>query len=118
MALFAANSACGIFAMQGWPTMTTLTFERATTHSATTFGHISLSYTSAYRVQIDMQPGGGGYVRLMQGLLEPIAYTGTVQGFVGMWAGDRVSFLSALLEIATVNHFGTQYTEVHLQLVR
>ena len=117
MALFDAGSACGLFAMPGWPTMATLTFERAA-HSATTFGHISLSFASAYTITVDMQPGGGGFVRLVQGQLEPMAYTGTVQGSVDMQRGDRVSYLSSLLEIANVQHFGMVYTDVSFQLVR
>ena len=97
--------------------MATLVLERAA-HSATTFGHISLSFASAHTLNIDMQPGGGGFLRLVQGQLEPIAYTGTVQGFMDMQRGDRVSYLSSLLEIANVQHFGMVYTDVHFQLVR
>ena len=118
MPLFAANSACGIFGQANWPTMATLTFDRATLHSVTTFGHIGLTYTPLYTVAIDMQPGGGGFLRLVHGQLEPIAYTGTVQGLVDMQNGDRVSYLSSLLEINNVNHFGAHHTEAFFQIVR
>ena len=99
------------------PTTATLAFERAV-HSATTFGFISLSFVSSYSLTLDMQPGGGGFLRLVQGQLEPIQYTGTVQGFVSAQGGDRTSFFSALLEVATVHHFGTHHTELFFQLGR
>ena len=120
MALFDAGHACegSIFGSTLSPGLATLVFERPASHTLTSFGHVVLSFVSAYSVRIDMQPGGGGFLRLLHGQLEPIAYTGTVQGFVSMQAGDRVSYLSSLLEVATVKHFGVLQTEVDFQLVR
>lgn len=118
MALFDAGQPCGIFGMEHWTTFASLTFLRATTHSVTTFGHVGLSWVSCYTARVDMQPGGGGFLRLLHGQLEPIAYTGTVRGMLDMQNGDRVSYLSSLLEIANVNHFGNEHTEAFFQLVR
>jgi len=118
VALFDAGQPCGIFGQEGWTTFASLAFLRETTHSVLSFGHIRLSFICAYAVKIDMQPGGGGFLRLLQGQLEPVAYTGVTRGFVDMQNGDRVSYLSSLLEIANVAHFGQEYTEATFQLVR
>ena len=121
MVLFAnpATSSC-LFVGATSPGVTTVTgvaFERPT-RSVNSLGEVALSFASVATIAVDLQPGRGSFLRMLQGQVEATTYTGTIQGYVALQDGDRTSVYSALLEITTVGHYGTFQTEIMLKVVR
>ena len=117
MALFDATPMSCLFAVQASPTSVSLMFARAS-HSLNSIGEISLFYTSALSTQVDLQPGGGSFLRMVQGQIEATNYTGIIMGYVALQDGDRTSVYSSLLEVVNVGHYGTRQTEIGLKVVR
>lgn len=117
MTLFTNTAASCLFAVQAAPTGAILAFDRPI-RTMTSIGEVSLFFVSAGTVFVDLQPSRGSFLRLLQGQIEQITYTGVIQGYAALQDGDRTSVFSALLEIATVGHYGTFQTEISLKTVR
>lgn len=106
-----------LFAVTAAPTGVALVFERPT-RSLNSIGEVALSFAALAPITIDLQPGGGSFLRMTQGQIEATNYTGVIQGYAALQDGDRTSVYSALLEITNVGHFGTFQTEISLKVVR
>lgn len=120
MALFENIAASCLFAGATSPGVTTvqaIVFDRPTC-SLNSIGEVSLFFASLPAITVDLQPGGGSFLRMVQGQVEATKYTGLIQGYAALQDGDRTSVYSALLEIVNVGHYGTFQTEIALRVVR
>ncbi len=120
MSLFENQAASCLFAGATSPGVTTvqaIVFQRPT-RAMNSIGEVALSFASVATVTVDLQPGGGSFLRMVQGQVEATRYTGLIQGYAALQDGDRTSVYSALLEIVNVGHYGTFQTELVLRVVR
>lgn len=120
MTLFANQAVSCLFAGGTTPGVTTvqaLAFARPT-RAMNSIGEVTLTFVSVATLTMDLQPGGGTFLRMVQGQIEATRYTGLVWGYAALQDGDRTSVYSALLEVVNVGHYGTFQTEISLKVVR
>src|ERR671922_2341982 len=93
---------------------TTLTFMRAT-RDQDSAAQVVLSFASALRVGVELQPEPGMYPRFLQGTLTEVNFTAYAFGGPDVRVGDRTTISGAEVEVVNVMAFPDAQTEVALR---
>ena len=115
--IFQLHAPCALFREpDGSGVQALVTFQRAT-RSQTTAGEVVLSYATPRSLLVSLQPKPAGYVRLLHGIVQEVAYVAFYEGNAAVVEGDRATLSSAQVEVVSVLHYGMEHTEIEFKHV-